>query len=57
MQDERSPEQQGDDEEVEAHKLPDEEGVRARTEEDEDEVEAHRMFEGPEEPGTRFTRF
>jgi hypothetical protein len=57
MQDERSPEQQGDDEEVEAHKLPDEEGIRTRTEEDEDEVEAHRMFEGPEEPGTRFTRF
>jgi hypothetical protein len=57
MQDERDPEQQGEDEEVEAHKLPEEADVRAKSEDDEDEVEAHRMFEGPEDPGTRFTRF
>jgi hypothetical protein len=57
MQDERDPEKQGEDEEVEAHQLPDEEGIRTRTDEDEDEVEAHRMVQNPEDPGTRFTRF
>jgi hypothetical protein len=57
MQEEHKPEEQREDEEVEAHKrsVVQEPGIRARDEEGEDEVEAHRMFNAsPEEPGKRF---
>ena len=58
MDEERDVEQTSEDEEVEAHHRRgslEEPEIRARQEDDdEDEVEAHRMFQGPEEPGKRF---